>query len=401
MCSTRGKLKPIHFPLLAAIFCLLLLCSCATQNINRLELPPETDLNPQAGRGDWILVKLCLEDGEELPFIVDTGAPITILDQSLEAKLGERLGTRTKTYGYLGKKRMGLYHAPKLFLNGIPLQTGSRIYTDDVAALSDHASLGILGVDCLRHYCVQFDFANRKIRFLHPDRMSGEDLGEAFPLTILFGGVFARADFFGAGKVYFRPDTGAIFENDAVLSPKLFQRELKKQNPLLIGNLPANGPNFAAFSKGIFGGQTYTNLLFTEAKDMAWENQDMLNLQFLARHLVTFDFPKRTLYLKQQSVGPLASHYFLIVEAEQFLVALGNKGQLPGLTNHQQVHFSAWNNGNFDAYPLSITFDLRRKSDASIYHYSVIRESKDAPWKLQKAWRADNHGHTLEEYPIP
>lgn len=405
MPSARGQFKSIHLPPVAIAFCLLFLCSCATWNSTPLPLPPETNLNPQAGRGDGIIIKLRLEDGEELPFVVDTGSPATALDKSLEPKLGRRLGTRTETYAYYGKKSMGLYHAPKLFLNGVQLQTGSRIFTDDFSStlnFTNHWFAGILGMDCLRHYCIQFDFANGKIRFLDPnEKMNGEDLGEAFPLTILFGGLFAHADFFGTGKVYFRPDTGAVSEIDAELSHKLFQRELKMQNLLLEGNISTNGPNFAARSKTIFGSQTYTNLLFLEKTGRPWYDHDWLNLQFLARNLVTFNFPKRKMYLKQQSSGPLASHYFIIFEAQQFLVALGKKGQLPGLPDHLHGHFSTQNDRDLDTYPLSLAFDIRRKNDASVYHYSVIRESKDQPWKLQKAWRADANGKTLEEYPVP
>ena len=33
---------------------------------------------------------------------------------------------------------------------------------------------------------------------------------------------------------------------------------------------------------------------------------NLIGLQFLARHLVTFNFPKRIMYLKRTSVGPLA-----------------------------------------------------------------------------------------------
>lgn len=402
MSSALNRQKQIHFSSGAVIFCLLLLCSCATWNSNHLPLPPETDLNPQAGYGDWIILKLCLEDGEELPFVVDTGSPITILDKSLESKLGKYLGTRTKTYGYLGKKRMGLYHAPKLFLNSVQLHTGSRIYTDDLAALSERTFMGILGVDCLRHYCFQFDFSNRKICFLNPDQMNDEDLGKAFPLNIFFGTVFAHGDFFGTGNAYYRPDTGAVLESDAVLSHKLFQRELKKQNLILEGKVSTNGLNLAAFSKGIFSGQTYTNLLFVEAKDAVWYDRNMLNLQFLARNLVTFNFPKRTMYLKQQSVGPLTSRYFLIFDAQQYLVDLEKKRQLPGLPDHHlDGYLSMIKKGDPDTYPLSLTFNVKIKNDVSIYCYTVVCKSKGQSWKLQKAWRMDANGKTLEEYPIP
>jgi hypothetical protein len=37
---------------------------------------------------------------------------------------------------------------------------------------------------------------------------------------------------------------------------------------------------------------------------MDWPS-DAIGLNFLARHLVTFDFPNHTLYLQRQSIGPL------------------------------------------------------------------------------------------------
>jgi hypothetical protein len=39
------------------------------------------------------IVKLHLEDGEELPLALDTGSAATFLDESLVPKLGPRLGT--------------------------------------------------------------------------------------------------------------------------------------------------------------------------------------------------------------------------------------------------------------------------------------------------------------------
>jgi hypothetical protein len=44
---------------------------------------------------------------------------------------------------------------------------------------------------------------------------------------------------------------------------------------------------------------------------------------------------------------------------------------------------------------------LLKKGDSSIYHYEFTRASKTSPWKLQKAWRADQNDHTVEEYPVP
>src|SRR5512147_1069796 len=78
----------------------LFLCSCATtpesSSISPATvLPADVTLNEDAGRGGWIIVMLRLESGEELPFIVDTGASGTLLDKSLEPKLGKRSGKLT------------------------------------------------------------------------------------------------------------------------------------------------------------------------------------------------------------------------------------------------------------------------------------------------------------------
>jgi hypothetical protein len=59
-----------------------------------------------------------------------------------------------------------------------------------------------------------------------------------------------------------------------------------------------------------------------------------IGLRFLARHLVTFDFPNQTMYLKRPSVGPLSltSNYWKPAgkSALGFLDALKKRGQLPG-----------------------------------------------------------------------
>jgi hypothetical protein len=49
----------------------------------------------------------------------------------------------------------------------------------------------------------------------------------------------------------------------------------------------------------------------------------------------------------------------------------------------------------------SATVDARKKDDPSTYHYTVIRAAKNGSWKLQKAWRTDQDGKTIEEFPVP
>jgi hypothetical protein len=60
----------------------------------------------------------------------------------------------------------------------------------------------------------------------------------------------------------------------------------------------------------VFGGTTYTNLVIHKNSDGINANI-ILGLRLMARNLVTFDFPKQTMYLKQTSVGPLAKKSLL------------------------------------------------------------------------------------------
>jgi len=366
--------------------------------------PAEVPLNKDAGRGDCLRVKLRLEDGEELLFMLDTGRPNTILDKSLEPKLGKRLGTSWCWESFEGGlMKVGLYPAPKLYLGDTLLLTSSRVYTHDLQKLA-HGLMGVLGMDCLRHYCVQLDFTRDKMRFLDPDQPGSQDLGKPFPLTILSGLLIARADYFGMGNVWFCPDTGLVGP-DAEMRPGLFRRELRQHPTVWTAQVTMSGgrqASMAGFSSGVFGGQAYSNLIY-EKWAGCWPYGDLLGLPFLARNLVTFNFPKRTMYLKQVSVDPIDPGCFLIVDAAEFLGSLKEKGRLPGLSKGEKAEGSVQTPEKTmpTTYPVSFTFSLQKKGDASSCHYAVVQATRDGDWKLKRAWRTDASGHILKEYPVP
>ena len=58
---------------------LLQLCSLAAADSTNAQLPTDVTLNKDAGRGSYLFVIVRLERGEMLPFIVDTGTPVTLL----------------------------------------------------------------------------------------------------------------------------------------------------------------------------------------------------------------------------------------------------------------------------------------------------------------------------------
>jgi pimeloyl-ACP methyl ester carboxylesterase len=260
-------------------------------------------MNKGAGRGDLLYLTLHTETGKELLFAVDTGCPGTILDKSLEPMLGSCLGTRLLWYGAYGLKAGGSYAAPNLYLGNTRLLTDPRVATDDLRRrllnpLAGRPVMGVIGMDCLRHYCVQLDFAAGKMLFLNPDQLRTEELGKAFPLRTIWGEVRAQADFSGNKDTPFRIDTGA--PQDIILRAKLYKQQLR-------GGKTASPQAMPGYCEEVaFGGETYTNVIVTKCPlRIRLGYQNLLGLRFLGRHLVTLNFPKQTMYLQRQRVGPL------------------------------------------------------------------------------------------------
>ncbi len=299
----------------AAAMCVPLVCSCATRDSARSVLTAEAPFNKEAGK-DWLYLTLGLENGESLLFNVDTGAPVTVLDKSLEPRLGERIRATTARYVWRGMTG-GIYKAPKLYLGDTRLWTSDTIWTADLGLTNTAGKqvMGILGMDCLRHYAIQLDFAAARMRFLDPAHVAKEGLGRAFPLTVHPAGdrgyVTVHQSFTGTKGVNPILDTGCLV--DGVLEPKEFQLELQRQKAAWTNECrdPTGFQRcIALFPKAVFAGETYTNLCLERAPALNYKNRtyhlSAIGLPFLARHLVTLIFPQEAMYLKRTDVGPQA-----------------------------------------------------------------------------------------------
>jgi hypothetical protein len=274
-------------------------------------------MNPDAGRGGNLLVKARLADGEEFLMIVDTGMPGTLLDKSLLPKLGKQLDVFTVHTFDAGVKG-GLYAAPKIFLGNVQLMTGSRVFAGDLSKLLSQPKpsiKGILGIDCLRHYCVQLDFQSGTVRFLNPAQLDTAALGKSYPLEFVhrqeYSGLpmIPRAGLLGGTTTNVIIDTGNY--SDGMASGRAIRQNAKgsysggliKRTKHFLAvkgwvNRPVNSLNC------VWDGNTYTNLVIRRGPP---DYPDWIGLRFLARHLVTFDFPHAAMYLKQTSTGPLTA----------------------------------------------------------------------------------------------
>ena len=391
-----------------ALFMCLLLCSCASENSVRPRLPAEVTMNDGAGRGDLLIVPIRLADGKELPFVVDTGSPGTVLDKSLEPKLGLRLDTGT-LLNFGVKQEVGVYAEPRLYLGKVALQTaGAQCFTFDRQKMADHnnwpAVSGIIGMEVLQNYCIQLDFAAGKLRFLDDQHADKKKWGAAFPLTDIGDGCISIDD--NLAGVKGRPsliDTGC--NSSGWLQPKLYQQWTNRAS--------AAGEKIHS-PDGTLGGETYHDLDLRVLGAQLLDGDDGhikfngVGLRALAENLVTFDFPNRTMYLKHTSDWPLATRE---VEAEmtsaekssmKTLKRLLKRDQLPGALKADHGKTTAFHFNHFASPYLDTgTWDALKNGDPSSYHYTFTRSAKNGPWKLQKAWRTDQSDRTIEEYPLP
>jgi hypothetical protein len=291
---------------------LLFLGACVPRNSCTPVVPVEATCNEDAGTGGlWgkpLFLTLRLEGGEELTFNVDTGAPVTVLDRSLQPRLGKRLGTKPIHYAW----RSGTadtYPAPRLYLGDTRLQTGDRVWTDDLSGIArpspERPIQGILGMDCLRHYALQLDFSAKLVRFRRAHDLKPAELGKAFSLAVNSSGHVTVGEFF-AGTHGVSPiiDTGCAC--DAVLEPAEFQRLLQTEIAAWTNEFryPSGFTRHTVrFPKLTFGGESYTNVFIDQSPAMRDGRRtyylNAIGLPFLARHLVTFDFPDRKMYLKR------------------------------------------------------------------------------------------------------
>ena len=291
---------------LGIVLSVVLWCPGATADSILPQIPTGVAMNKDAGRGGHLMVTLWSENGEKLPFIVDTGSPVTLFDKSMEPELGNRLGTGT-CWNFGAKHKTGIYAAPKLYLENTPLMTGSNIWSFNfkhLSFLSGRRIMGILGMDCLHHYCIQLDFKAGKLRFLDPEQVNTADLGKAFPLTFSSEGqsenelirpFIHHLGLFGGKGTNSLVDTG-------------FNTDGQVEKGVIKGHWLTRAIHFLVRSRAlrlpecVWDGESYTHLNVNVG-----ENANILGLRFLARHLVTLDFPKQTMYLKQTNTGPLSS----------------------------------------------------------------------------------------------
>lgn len=291
--------------MVAGVFCAGLSAGCAVAADEvKPGLPREVVMSQGTGQGKHIILMVRVGHGDELPFILDTGASLTAFDDSLAPQLGPRIQTMT-IWRWGERKDSGVYATPHFYLGGTRLLAGPTVTTCDFKDISTTVGrpvLGLIGMDVLEHYCVQIDFAAGKVRFLDANHADKSKWGRAMPLTNIGDGCLAirenLAGVEGAGSLI---DTGD--NSDGWLVPETYRQWTNQVRVLAAGEVHS--------PQGVLNGDKYRHidLRMLDVNSVATRDLHMqfngVGLRALSRYVVTFDFPNRTMYLKRPSAWSL------------------------------------------------------------------------------------------------
>ena len=266
--------------------------------------------------------------GREYLFDLDTGASYTLFDISLKDKLGKPKRT-VKVETVTGRFDAQLYDAPQAFLGPLNLKVCRTVAVVDFTEMSaafGKKRHGTIGMNFLKKYVLQIDSDKGIVSFIKP-RSSGGIFSFLWPKNndhphwgeqvsmkyeLVSGIPHIKANV-GGSKVDFMIDTGYCAFVDLPDFPasdtfgELERKIFKKVSSVLqsenkqSSQITPKGKAPSDFTKSTVIGRFSVGPL--EYKDVTLDegSESKLGMSFFSRHLVTFDFPNRKMYLKKGS----------------------------------------------------------------------------------------------------
>jgi hypothetical protein len=236
--------------------------------------------------------------GRKYLFLVDTGATLNCFDRSLP--LGKPKGELVAEAPD-GPAKIPLYDPPDAAVGGWALRSGQPVAGLDFKKFeeaSGYEFLGILGMDFLRNHIIQIDFDAGKLTFL---KEAGREPGVAVPI------IFSRQnrpcvamDIGGWGREEFLVDTGCFKPGSGCLRSDLFASLLEKKHVKEVGQ--ANYMTLKGESEERIGKVRRIAVGELSVRDAVFGGTgtgNVLGLGYLSRYTVTFDFPRKMMYLKK------------------------------------------------------------------------------------------------------
>ena len=265
--------------------------------------------------------------GGKFDFIIDTGATLSVYSSTLNWP-GEPVKVEIARTASRDRE-VPLYRRPPTRIGQLQIPGNDLVVAIDFTELSGAWGRridGLIGMDVLNRYVIQLDFDARIVRFLNA---APADCGTRIPLGLSRQKQPTIPVEVAGEQIEARIDTGSAKELDVSLTR---WRKLQSQNRL---------SRTRVIKLASAGGIVYSNQALIDGFKVADDSFDKIQIGtnqvesigvgFLARYLVTFDFPNKAIYLKPGKLfsTPLprdASGISLISKDEQIVIAAVAEG---------------------------------------------------------------------------
>jgi hypothetical protein len=242
--------------------------------------------------------------GKTFRFSVDTGASGNAFDRKLRPLLG---GVRPsgRIQSVVGRANFGVYDAPEAKLGRLLVRRPPPHPTAEACCFdlsyyrlgTGDDVQGLLGISFLKDYVVRLDFDEGKLFFLSS---VGSDPGKSLPLNLETGTPRVRAHFGEDIEASFDVCTGRLGASGMLGTELMNILERNGRLTAREGNIESNGQGLfksRTFDVNSFGLSVFRHSHLQFVKGPKGPT-NVLNLPYLARYIVTFDFPRRMMYLK-------------------------------------------------------------------------------------------------------
>jgi hypothetical protein len=251
--------------------------------------------------GDLIFLPVTFK-GKEYLFLFDTGCSMTVFDPHFKAELGKpkKVGQARVVGGVVSCE---IFDAPQAFVGSLNLGDCNDIMcTDlkDINLLAEKSVSGVIGMNWLKKYIIQINFDEGVLYFLKSVNDKKYQLGNELPFRYSKLGLPVVSGNIPEGirikyKTYFVIDSGAA--DTGSLERGIF-KEILKSEKVKTSQAFLQTPIGTIASADIRLEDIYIDRF--HYRGLIFDDGDLpsLGLDFLSRHIVTFDFPGHKIYLE-------------------------------------------------------------------------------------------------------
>ncbi len=338
------------------------------------------DTNSMPGATDGIIAEFAIGDqdepifmpvvfkGIERNFVLDTGASHTVFDVAFRDDLGDPVQSKTAvTAG--DPIQTTLYHAPDAWVGPLNLKQAETVACHDFKMMSMVAGRridGFIGMNFLKRYIVRIDFDNGKLILIYPKTIPSPSWGQATVIRWARPGWFVVQTRILDRETTMLIDTG--YNSTATLHRRLFEYVRKAQGgrtatsltETLSGTVSSQNIRLQRLT---VGSREYSDVIIGEG------SSNKLGLGFLARHIVTLDFPRARMYLKK------GKHFDRLDEADMsglHLLKVDGK-----VTVHSVDKDSPAQKAQIEAHDIILTVNSQSAAEMDIFALRKLLQSGD------------------------